>query len=411
LSNNRNKTYEVILLLLVAGFSNCFSQTDSVSVQTEYRNIIPWFMPNMTSTHPLGIFTSRINHNFQTEPGKKVSLAFNISNGNVWLPYVKGYLPQDEADIVAMKELEWYDREYYYDTVNSPSKTMELHADGIVRLYQLKLSFPVSKRLELGINMRAFSVDPGNIPFSTLTSDQFIEWFHSNIYGGEDPFARKAYGLNLTKFSYTDQNGSTFHLNNGDFIFSGIELSGYYYPHIKSLINRNIFLNVGLLTGFNTSTTNPSLDVGLNSSLNKQIKTGNRSKLQLGISGGVLRQKLLTFGEGVQISDKKFLFTTEFLLDYQMKTKRGGLVSIGTTYFIQGSYFERGDFESMVLTGDRISTHWHYALSHLYRKLTYNTLFVSCSKGHFSFSAYLKEDLFVDNAPDVQTGAGIKVIF
>jgi hypothetical protein len=62
----------------------------------------------------------------------------------------------------------------------------------------------------------------------------------------------------------------------------------------------------------------------------------------------------------------------------------------------------------MVLTGNRVSTHWHYALSHLYRRLTYNTLFISYSKGFFSVSGYIKEDFFVDNAPDAQTGVAVR---
>jgi hypothetical protein len=33
------------------------------------------------------------------------------------------------------------------------------------------------------------------------------------------------------------------------------------------------------------------------------------------------------------------------------------------------------------------------------------------SKGKYSFSAYLREDFRVDNAPDIQTGLGFNLIY
>jgi hypothetical protein len=398
-----------ILILFIGSFINCFSQTESDSLNLNYLNTSQSFIPNTKSTHPLGVFISRISHNFQLEPAEKSSIALNISSGNVWLPYVKGYLPTNEPDKAAMEKIVWSAREFNFDFLNTPSKTIELHADGIIRLYQLNLSIPVSEKSELKINTRAFSVDPGNIPFSILTSDRVIEWVHSNIAGGEDPFARKVYGLNKTNISYTDRYGKTFYLGNGDFIFSGIELCYYYYPRINSLNKRNIYINFGLLAGINVSKVNPSLDIGLNTSLNKQVFLGAKRKLQLGVSTGILRQKVMMFGEGVQISNSKFLITSELLVNYQKEITGKGLISIGTSYFFQSPYNKKDDYKSIVLTGDRISSHWHYALSHLYRILSYNTLFISYSKGCLSFSAYLKEDFLVDNAPDVQTGIGLKV--
>jgi hypothetical protein len=399
------------LILFIGSFGNCFSQTDSTSLKMDSTDSNPIFFPNTIATHPFGIFISRINHNFQSKPEKTCSIAFNISSGNVWLPYVKGYMPLNEPDIAAMEKIIWSAREYSIDLLNTPAKTIELHADGIIRLYQLKLSVPVSENWELKVNARAFSIDPGNFPFSSLTSDRFIEWFHSNIKGGEDPFARKVYGFNKTKIAYTDPDGKTIYLSNGDFIFSGIELYGYYYPHINSLIKRNIYINLGLLTGINVSKTNPSLDIGFNSSIIKKICLGSKSNLDLAISAGVLRQKVLALAKGVQISSNKFLFTSEFLLSYQRQIGKGSQISIGTTYYIQSPYNNKEEYKSIILTGERITTHWHYSLSHLYRMLTYNTLFISYSKGCFSLTGYLKEDLLVDNAPDVQTGIGVKVNF
>jgi len=63
------------------------------------------------------------------------------------------------------------------------------------------------------------------------------------------------------------------------------------------------------------------------------------------------------------------------------------------------------------MKGEKISSHWHYSISHLFKTLTCNNFFISMSKGKYSFSAYLREDFRVDNAPDIQTGLGFNLIY
>ena len=104
------------------------------------------------------------------------------------------------------------------------------------------------------------------------TSDEFIEWIHSNIAGGEDPFARKYYGLNHAGIRYIDENGKILHLDKGNLIISGIEFSYNYYPQFKLLKKKNIYTNYGLQLGVNVSEINASLDLGFNSSIVKKIK-------------------------------------------------------------------------------------------------------------------------------------------
>ncbi len=299
----------VLLIILTGSSINCFSKPDNDSLNTINTPDYISHNTNTLSTHPFGIFISRLIHNFQLEAEHKISLTFNISNGNVWLPYVKAYKPLNESDINEMKSMVWHWREAYFDPINSPSKTIEFSADGVIRLYQLNLSIPLSDQSELKLNSRAFSIDPGKVPYSLATSDQFIEWFHSHIHGGEDPFARKVYGLNQASISYTDENGKTLKLNRGDFIFAGIDLSYYYYPHFYSLKKRNLYTNFGFQMGVNLSKINPSLDLGLNTSLIKKINFKRKNELHLGASLGILCQKITQFGEGVQISSNRFFFS------------------------------------------------------------------------------------------------------
>jgi len=320
-------------------------------------------------------------------------------------------LPLTEADKSAMRNIGWHERAYNYDTINTPSKTIGSLADGIIRLYQIKIVIPLSANQELKINTRMFSLDPGNSPYASLTSDKFIEWFHSNISGGEDPFARKAYGFNQAKISYTDKNGRTFNVDNGDFIFSGIDLSYSLYPNFKPLENRNIYTNFGLQLGININSINPGLDFGFNPSIIKKINFKHGNELRFGVSLGALRHSVFQPGDHVQLSNNMFLLSSEFLLGYVIPFKNSSYFSIATTYYIQNSYNKRSDFDDMVLVGKRIKSHWHYAVSHLYRTITANNLILTYSKGVFAISVYAREDLLVDNAPDVQTGVGIQMSF
>lgn len=393
---------KVLLLIILFHCYGCYSQTHMDTISNSFSQ--PIFQQNRLSCHPLGIFISRINHNFQSMPAKISSVSFSIANGNVWLPYVKAYYPINENDISKMSKFVWHEREGNYNKDQTPAKTMEFESDGIMRYYQLKLNFPIKDKYDFSVSMRSFSLDEGNIPYSTLTSDQFIEWFHSNISGGEDPFARKIYGYNKAGIQYTDKNGKTFEVNTNDFLLTGFEFSSYYYPDIRVLNQLNIHANLGLQLGVNTTKVNPSTDLGLNVTFIKQFDFNFGGKIHFGNSCGLLRQKIIRFGQGVEISNNNTLFSTEILLDFMLPLKHNGCFSLATTYFIQNSFNKRADRKYMVLTGERISSHWHYSISHLYRVLTSNYFIATYSKRRVAFSVYAREDLLVDNAPDVQTG-------
>ena len=247
----------LIFLFLCSSICNAQTENDSIDV----RNSPSVFYGNRLSTHPLGILSSRTDHNFQTETAQKISLAITLASGNVWLPYVKAYQPLNEEDLHHMRSLDWNDRDYFYDQENSPSKASSFQADGVFRFYQIRLNLPLSEKHELKINARAFTLDEGKVPWSLLTSDQLIEWFHSNISGGEDPFARRIYGLDQAYMNFLDEDGKTLEINKGQFTFSGIDLVYNHYPHFKGLRKHNIHTNFGIQLGTNVSHFNPSLDL------------------------------------------------------------------------------------------------------------------------------------------------------
>lgn len=392
------------LLLSLLCYLTCFSQPVEEGLEKDRpRNT---YYANTLSVHPLGIFLSRINNNFQLTPDKEISIDINVSNGNVWLPYVKGYKPLNQADRNAMSELVWSSREFKFDTAR-PADKLEFAADGIIRRYQLHLNIPIRNTHEIKMRLNTYSLDPGEIPYSFLTSDQVIEWFHSNVIGGEDPFARKHYGFNKAKIMYKDPHGNTLTLDNGEFVFSNIDLSYYYYPQLDFLKKRNLFATVGAKSGFNINKASSSIDLGGNFTLLKNFKLKNPEKeIRVGLSMGALRQRFIRFKESVELSNKKYLLHAEMLFEYVKFINDNSYLSWATTWFLQDSYNKKIDY--FVLSGNRVSSHWHYALSHLNRPLSGNNFVFTYGKGSIAIWLYLREDGWVDNAPDVQTGIGLK---
>ncbi|MBN2237723.1 MAG: hypothetical protein JW729_09185, partial [Bacteroidales bacterium] len=82
---------------------------------------------------------------------------------------------------------------------------------------------------------------------------------------------------------------------------------------------------------------------------------------------------------------------------------------IALNYRHQSPYQNPNDLVGIVLAGERISSHWHYAISHLYVSNTVWNLVFSYATAYYSLSLYASEDIKVNNAPDIQTGIQISI--
>lgn len=400
-----------ILIIVLLGFnvrtSSQSGQEDFISTAIENSSDI--IKANLLSNHPLGMYISRINHNFRVRSAEKYSFSLDVSSANVMLPYVKSYVLTNYTDRNLAAAVVWYNREYLFDLTDIPSKTIEFNADGIIRSYKFTFTLPLSVNHELSLGMRSYSLDSGHYPFSFFTSDESIEWFHSNIAGGEDPFSRRHYGLNKAGISFKDENNSFITMQNGDFRIPGIELNYFYYPNLKINKTKRIYLNFGAHLGVNISKHNPVADIGLSSSVLKKIIVKNKNILSVGLSAGALRQRFIDYGDRVNISNKVFLYSFEGLIDYKKKLKNNNTISYGINYAFQTSYNKKSDFDHIILTGQRLKTHWQQTLSHLYHNLEGWNIICTYFVKQFSYFVYIREDLKLDNAPDIQTGIGIKM--
>lgn len=392
-------------ILFIFCISIGYTQKSSDTIFETQTHLI--YKANTLSTHPLAIFMSRMAANFQTKTVSKLSLQLNFSQGNVWLPYVKAYIPINESDRQKMKSLSWHTRAYAFDTLHSPSKTMSFEADGIIRLFQPVIQIPIDSKNQIDFGLRMFVLGKGKVPTALITSDNFLEWFHSNIAGGEDPFARKYYGLNKAKIVYKDSENHQFVLSDGDFKLTGITLKHTYLPSSAFLKSHRIFISTAVQLGWNTTKINPSVDLGLGVSILKKIKLSSSKTIFAGVNSNILAPKIWHLAPGVLLSNRDLLYRQEIAFHYQKKISANKYFAISTTYTIQSAYNKPHDFDYMVLTGQRVTPHWHLTISHLYRTITANNLIFTFKKNEITYWFYIREDFLVDNAPDIQVGYGI----
>jgi len=368
--------------------------------------------PTLLTTHHFGIFSARINPNFKFTPPKTVTFNISSVSGNNFQPYVEAYLPKDPIVREEQSRLSRYKRNFYFiDQETTPADYMNIVVDAIIKEFRLTTTIPLSKKHELSISMRSYLITKGKHPFSFFTGDETIEWFHSNINGGEDPYGRRYYGLNQVNFKYTDRNNNTLELNNNDFFIGGIEFNHFYYPELSINKTKHIFLNLGSHLGINTSKFNPSIDLGISANVIKMFQLKNKKEVNLGIGINLLRKNVVNFNTVVDLGNNPFLATAEGNIEYTLYTKKNNYHALGVNYQIQSRYSKEEEAEYYTLIGDwsAINGGWQHGFSTLYRNLSIWSLIYTYGHSDYKISLYFKEDFLVNNAPDFQTGLSLQI--
>lgn len=296
------------------------------------QDSINFFKPNLLSNHPLGIFTSRINHNFNYQPAKK-GFSFTLSRGNVWLPRASSYLPNDTEVRAQFENMVWHYRPAEFRDRNiTDYKSREIEVDGVLSTYFLSFNSPLNKRFDFYSNIRFSSLTEGNIPYSLLTSDEIIEWFHSNIAGGDDAFGRKNQPFGNAFFYYKDVNNNEITINNKCFLMS--EISNYinYYPR---LFTKSFNVNISALTGLSLTNKTWDFDVGASAAIIKSFQF-EKNRLDWGVAAGMMFPSVFQ-DQSVIISNVNSLFSLESHWNYVVVRKSGEWV-VGTNFHMQSSY-------------------------------------------------------------------------
>lgn len=375
---------------------------DTLTTNTTFKII----KPSIVSTHPYGIFFSRWQGNFQTKPLQKKYFNITLESGNVWSPPITAYIPNDPEVRDFLSTYEWHEREFVVDLDTLDAKTIEAQNDGVIKGLRINFNIPINSKSELKVGIRSFLLTGGKLPFSLITSDDTIEFFHDNIAGGDDPFDRKLYPLNEGYIRYKDRNDNVMEIENGDFIFSGFEFNYYRYP--SEFINGFDF-NYGLHLGVNTSPFNRSLDFGTSANLIKSLVLKNDKALSFGLSLGGTKNSLLEFADdNMDFSTNTFIGYMETIAQYSFLSKSKRTThSFGLDFYLQTSLNKKSEFDYYIPSKNGTSfKSWNSGTSNLYKNNNYWTLIYSFTR-KMTTTFYLQQDLTVNNNPDLQAGIAV----
>ena len=379
---------------------------DSLSIKNGIEN------PSLLATHHFGIFSSRINTNFKLTPPKKTTLTINSISGNNFQPFVEAYFPKNSEVREQLSQVIWYNRHFnFIDQATTPAEYMNIVIDAVIKEFRVGINIPLSKQHELAITLRSYLITKGKHPFSLFASDESIEWFHSNVAGGEDPYGRRYYGLNQVNFKYFDRNGKTLELNNNDFFIGGLELNHFYYPKLSINETRHIFINFGSHLGLNTSKFNSSVDIGVSGNAIKKIPLKNNYELNIALGANLLRKNLINFKEVIDLGNNPYLGTIESNIEITKYNKKGNYNAFGINYQAQSRYNKKEEADYYKLLGKwrEINGGWHHGVATLYNAQSTWNFTYTYGRPKLKLSIYIKEDFLVNNAPDFQTGVSLKI--
>ncbi len=368
--------------------------------------------PSLLTNHHFGIFSSRINQNFKLRASEKTTFTFSSESGNTFHPFVEMYLPKNQTVRDNFSNIIWYDRQFNFVNQNStPAEYSNIIIDAVIKGFRLQVNFSIAKEHELEITLRSYLITKGKYPFSFFTSDESIEWFHSNIAGGEDAFGRRYYGLNQVNFKYTDRNGKILELKNNDLFLGGIEINHHYYPEFLINKKRNLFVNFGSHVGFNTSKFNPSIDIGFSANVIKNIKLKNKNEFNIAFGGSFLKKNLINFKDVVDLGNNPYLGSLQGEIEFTKFTQKKNYHSFGVHYQFQTRFnkFSEADYYHLKGKWQEIKADWQLGFTTLYEGLSTWSFLYSYGRPNYKITMYLQEDLLVNNAPDVQTGISIKI--
>ncbi len=395
------KIYFIFLLLTIS--VNICAQNDSTSKDVLHGMVTA----NMLPIHPLGIYTFRIVQNFKTQPPNHFQLNASMSNGNIWLPQVITYKPTDKSIQDYMLKTSWYSRHKRFDPSIMNAEKMTFLGDGVLLEFRADLNFGFCKNHEIGVGVRSYRLN-GVTPYSIITSDKFIEFFHAKLMGISDPFGRKNHQYNQAAIQYIDENNHAIEVAHGTSFIPGFELNYYYYlPYLKDLIS----INLGVHSGFNLSKFYKGIENGVSTSVVKDFEV-MKHQFTLALGGNLVQRQSNNTATSVKINDKQLMYGFETAIEYKRYNKKYKFWNaLGINYYYESPYLTgfspQDDYKYLVFVGNQEFRDWYLTSGHLFESIQTFRFIYSFTKKRLTISYYLEQDFKLNNAPDFQTGFAV----
>jgi len=399
--------HRIILCLLLHSMPVLLKAQDHRTTNFIEKNGI--YKHSILSTHPFGIFFSRLNNNFKNHISNDTELSISLESGNIWGPFVKTYIPNDDDIRNLVSQREWHQRQYLLNEDTISAKTFEIKTDGVIKGLRANINIKVNNTQEVNLGIRTYMLTKGKFPFSVLTGDNFIEKFHDKVAGGEDPFDRGVFGLNQAEISYTDRNGRQLTLESGDFMATGIESAYYWYPEFLINDKNNIHINIGGHIGTNLSKYNSSMDIGMTSSGIKDFSILKPNDFSLGIGLGLLRKNIIEFkSDNLELGTNDYIGNLESVMEYHFVSSGNTTHAFSANFYLQTSLNSKKEFDYIIpirpVDGHKS---WGHGTTNLYKNNDYWTFMYTFSRKVVT-SFYFQQDFTVNNNPDIQTGISMR---
>lgn len=335
------RLFPCLLIFLFSHFANAQDDTDSILKAPPNLE-----KPNILALHPYGIFISRIQGQFNNSAVTKINCNFSLESANVWAAPITTYIPTDQTIRNEVRDYEYHETEFVFDPNSFDHRKLSIANDGIIKSLRVQVIFPLSERSEFHLSARSFLLTKGKAPFTLVTGDHFVEWFHTKIAGGNDPFARELFGLDKAKIYYNDLNNNEMTIDHGDFFIGGLEAAYYFYPKKLANQKRKIASNIGLHLGTNLSNYNQSIDVGISTNIMKAYHLDQTSWLQFAAGLGVLRKNFIDlYKDNMEFGNNNFLANFEALSSFSFLSKGHTRHSFSLDFYLQTSFNKKDEFE------------------------------------------------------------------
>jgi hypothetical protein len=193
---------------------------------------------------------------------------------------------------------------------------------------------------------------------------------------------------------------------------AGIELNHFYYPNFINLKKKNISVNFGSHLGINTSKNNPSIDIGVSGNILKKWNLKRNSEIRTAFGTSVLRKNTINFKDDlVSLGNNPFLGSLETMFEFTKYTRQRNYHSVSVNYQIQTAFNKRDEatYNQLVGKWEEIHSGWQNGFEKLYDYQSAWSWLYTYGRKNYSFTFYIKQDLLLNNSPDIQSGISVKI--